>query len=443
MKGCVILAAGNSTRMNSKLPKYLMKVAGLPLLIRNIKLLKSVGISDFIIVVNPKYKDMVKEVLRRYGIRAKLVINPYPERENGYSLFLAKDHIKEDFFVVVMADHVFSDRFIKKAVGGMGLIVDGQGLYIDREEATKVICYNGFIEDIGKNLVQYHYFDTGFFVLDRDVFKTVEKLERSHYILPMSLIVKEAKLPYYEVSGEFWMDVDTKEELKKANRYIIRLSVKSSEDGIISRFINRKISTKLSEYLINFLTPMQATLLSFALGVLSSFVAFFNPIFGAILYQISSITDGIDGEIARASLRTSKFGGYLDSILDRYVDFLFLLALATHVKELAFYPWILLAIFGSVMVSYSTERFKGEYFTSAYKIIPHLRYILGKRDERIFLTFVMVSLGFIKPLFVILAIITNLKVILTVLLIRRHSLESLKSKYREDPVFRDVVKSNR
>ena len=73
-----------------------------------------------------------------------------------------------------------------------------------------------------------------------------------------------------------------------------------------------------------------------------------------------------------------------------------------------------------VMVSYSTERFKAAYQKDAYQEIPTLRYLIGKRDERIFLTMLFCLLGKIKSLFIFMALLTNLRVLLTMYLVWRY-----------------------
>ncbi len=197
--------------------------------------------------------------------------------------------------------------------------------------------------------------------------------------------------------------------------------MKGTGDGFISRHLNRKVSLWFSERLVDKLTPNQATWLTFFIGVLSALVALFSPALGGLLYQLSSMLDGIDGEIARASMRTTKFGGYLDSVLDRYTDFLFLSALALWLKpSYNFLPWVLLAIFGSFMVSYSTERYRGAFCEDAYVVIKELRWLLGKRDERVFLIMLFCLFGWIKALFVLLAVITNVRVVLTLWLVWKH-----------------------
>jgi CDP-L-myo-inositol myo-inositolphosphotransferase len=423
MKEAVILCAGLASRMkpySQFLPKPLIRVAGREIIYRTVKLLQGEGIDRFIFVVNPDNRRTLDSFFQRLGINYELVLNDKPERENGYSLLLAEGKLREDRFVLTMGDHIYSEGFIKKALNKEGLIVDELALFTDREEATKVLCKEGRVDDIGKGLRNFNGYDTGFFILKKDIFEVARRLERVKSKLTLSDIVKEARIECSYVSGEFWTDVDTPEDVERARKEIVRTSVKGTGDGFVSRYLNRKVSLWFSEKLVEHITPNQATLMVFTIGILSSLIALFNPPLGGLLYQLSSMLDGIDGEIARASMRTTKFGGWLDSVLDRYVDFAFLSALALWLKpSLSFLPWVFLTLFGSFMVSYTTERYRGAYCEDAYKVIKALRFLLGKRDERIFLTMVFCLFGWIEMLFIVLALLTNLRTALTIYLVWR------------------------
>ncbi len=413
----VILAAGLGTRMKEKLPKALIKVAGTEMIFRMMKLLSN-HVDEFIIVVG-KSGDKIDNFLKNKGFRYKLVWNFYPERGNGYSFYLAKKFVENDErFILVMGDHVYEEEFVKKAIQGFGLIVDRNPLYVDLDEATKVKCENGRAIDIGKNLKDFDFVDTGFFILSKEIFNFAEEIVKEKDVVELKDIVKRAKIPVTEVSSYFWMDIDTKEDVKKAKRFLIRNSVKSVGDGIVARNLNRKISVRISELLVDFVTPNQMTLLSFLSGMISSVILFFNIPLAALFYQFSSIIDGCDGEIARASLKKSKVGEYVDSILDRFVDFLFLVTLA-YVSDFDRFIWLALAyaIFGSVMVSYSTEKFKAAFFEDIYKKIPKMKFLIGKRDERIFVTMIFCLLSLVKELIMLLAFWANLRVALTLLIV--------------------------
>jgi len=140
-------------------------------------------------------------------------------------------------------------------------------------------------------------------------------------------------------------------------------------DGFISKHINRKISTRISVFLVNSgldISPDEMTFLSFFIATVSACLFLLNlPLFGGIMAQVSSILDGCDGEIARLTNRTSKEGEILDSVLDRFADGLIIMAM-TILAYNTFPPLVVgksliivlgfLALMGSFSVSYSAAR---------------------------------------------------------------------------------------
>ena len=413
----VILAAGLGSRLGldrTGYPKGLLRVAGRELLLRHLILLSRYGVTEFVLVVNPRNRPHFEAFLARHpGYRVTLVENPFPERGNGYSLWCARLAVKGPF-VLTMSDHLYEENFVARALSGRGLVLDREGRYVEPAEATKVRLRDDRVEAIGKDLTEFDGFDTGFFILDPEIFEAAGRVVTRQEEVSLSEIVREAALPVTEVSGLFWTDVDTPQDLRRAERELVRASVKGSGDGWISRHLNRPLSTRLSPHLCGRLSPNQATILSFLLGLLSALVAWFNTALGGFLYQLHSVLDGVDGEIARATLQQSRFGGLLDSVLDRYVDFLFLAVLLLKVRpEGPDLLVALMALLGTVMVSYVTERFKGAYGREAYTTFPVLHYFPGKRDERIFLIFIFCLLGWLEPLFPVLAFLTQGKVLFT------------------------------
>lgn len=80
---------------------------------------------------------------------------------------------------------------------------------------------------------------------------------------------------------------------------------------------------------------------------------------GGLLLLTGGLMDALDGELARVSGRTSRFGALLDASLDRYAEFALFFgagAFALHSNDY----WTLAAaagaLCGSVMVSYSRAR---------------------------------------------------------------------------------------
>lgn len=117
--------------------------------------------------------------------------------------------------------------------------------------------------------------------------------------------------------------------LDQAARKIIRATAKPG-DGIVSQHLNRPISQAVSALLLRlaWVRPGHATALTAAIamamlaclltGTLAGLVA------GAVLFQLASIADGIDGEIARATFRSSPSGAAWDSGVDAATNLGFL-----------------------------------------------------------------------------------------------------------------------
>lgn len=110
-------------------------------------------------------------------------------------------------------------------------------------------------------------------------------------------------------------------ELDDAERRIVASTTKPS-DGIVSRKLNRPISQAISRRLLKWpgIRPIHATAVTtlLAVAMVLSLLAGGDAglIAGAVLFQAASIFDGVDGEIARATFRTSRWGAMADSLVD-------------------------------------------------------------------------------------------------------------------------------
>ena len=176
-----------------------------------------------------------------------------------------------------------------------------------------------------------------------------------------------------------------------------------STDGPVSKYLNRKISARITKMIIKYhipLTPNQVSLISFMLGILSALsYVYVNPIVAGILVQLSSIIDGVDGELARALNKTSKKGGFIDAILDRITDIAIITGLTTYIvlsgvlnPTLITYIAIV-AITGDLMVSYLHARGEASLGIHPLKIgtIPSI----ASRDVRLFIIFAGSIIGVI------------------------------------------------
>jgi len=136
----------------------------------------------------------------------------------------------------------------------------------------------------------------------------------------------------------------------------------SSLDGPVSRYLNRRASRPLAALLARTpLTPNQVSVIAalLALGA-AALIAAGATIAGGVLVQVSSIVDGVDGDLARAKRMASRFGAILDATLDRYADAAVAAGMAWYAMERQSWPQPLLvgmaATVGFLLVSYSRAR---------------------------------------------------------------------------------------
>ncbi|MFH1328652.1 MAG: archaetidylinositol phosphate synthase [Candidatus Bathyarchaeota archaeon] len=184
----------------------------------------------------------------------------------------------------------------------------------------------------------------------------------------------------------------------------IRIKLKNMSDGV-SRVL-LKVGIK----------PNVMTVIGLILSVYAAFL-YFNASsavghiwLAAIVLAVSGFSDIIDGAMARLSNNVTAFGGFLDSVLDRYADSIVIFGIifgtATNSSTLGISTivWGIIAIFGSIIVSYT--RAKADSLGVQLSGIG-----IAERPERI-LILIATSI-FLRPdigIFII-AILTNITVL--------------------------------
>lgn len=92
------------------------------------------------------------------------------------------------------------------------------------------------------------------------------------------------------------------------------------------------------------------------------FIAQGRTVIGALWFLFALPMDALDGAVARAMKRTSRFGAMLDSTLDRYADGFIFAALSYYFAVNNQFNMLLLAqaaLIGSLLVSYTRARAEG------------------------------------------------------------------------------------
>jgi hypothetical protein len=134
-----------------------------------------------------------------------------------------------------------------------------------------------------------------------------------------------------DAGGRDWSYLGHRNDIARCTRQLFR-STGKSQDGFISRFIDRPLSRSLSRLLVSLpLLPNQWTLLLMAVPVAGAIFVirgdYLGFAIGAILFYLHSVLDGCDGEIARVKYLESDSGSKLDGLCDRLTTLSFAVGL--------------------------------------------------------------------------------------------------------------------
>lgn len=107
-------------------------------------------------------------------------------------------------------------------------------------------------------------------------------------------------------------------------------------------------------------TPNQVTLMAAVVGVAAGILFMFDQwLAGAIAVFVSMVLDGLDGEVARRKDMKSRYGAFLDTMMDRVVDTTVVLGVAySSAKLYGDTAWIvgfLAAVYACVLSSYTRK----------------------------------------------------------------------------------------
>jgi choline kinase len=230
----IILAAGDGDRLGTLTairPKVLLPVNGKGQLIRYpIEALAAAGVYDIAIVVG-YLGDKVIEMLGTgsdFGVRLQYIRNSDYLGGNAISVYKAREWALGEPVVLCMGDHLIDGEIVKHLLGKQPfnetLCVDyTPAHHHELAEATKVTVDSvGYIKDIGKDLVYWDALDTGVFLLTENFFQALNELVQYYGTdIEISdvirfLVSRGHHFDTCDVSGCFWADVDTKEDLDMA-----------------------------------------------------------------------------------------------------------------------------------------------------------------------------------------------------------------------------------
>jgi len=129
-------------------------------------------------------------------------------------------------------------------------------------------------------------------------------------------------------------------------------------------------------------------------------------VWAGVVVICAGLFDMVDGRVARATKQVTLFGGFFDSVVDRYSDLALYMGLLVYYSSInrPFYI-VLTAIVmtGSVMISYSRAR--------AENSIPKCKVGFLERPERVVLIIIGALFGVMAQVLWVIAVLSNLTVV--------------------------------
>jgi choline kinase/phosphatidylglycerophosphate synthase len=372
----VIIAAGKATRMaphSFVTPKSLMEIeSGLPIIKFVIEQLRKAGIQDIVVVVRKENSHHFNKITDGF----KIVEIDYEEEFGNLYSALVGGRTINDGFLLLMSDHVFEVEMVRRILNkaektdkAFVLCLDKEPSLKAAEEGLKILIDGGKVAKTGKDLLPVYGIDTGIIYCGPRAISYLSGVAEKHgkncsIKDALNLAVEKNDVDFVDVTGLLWQDVDTLEDLEKAREIyweILKRDIAKTSDGIVSRYINRQISSRISIQLYRsgiFINPDIISITGFLIACIGgAAIILGHLIIGGLLVQASSIIDGIDGEIARLFKKPSIRGGVLDLLLDRIADIFIVIAIVVSSWPVGVLEGVasLMAAANVVLVNYATQ----------------------------------------------------------------------------------------
>jgi choline kinase len=229
---CLIIAAGQGTRLRSLAPsKPLASVGGTPLIEHVARLAKAGGATAFVVVTGygaERVEAFLPGLAERVGAPVESVHNPDWDRPNGLSVLAAAGRLDSDF-ALLMSDHLFDPAILARAMSarrpGAELVLaadyDIANPALDLDDATKLdVDPDGRIRRVGKEIGGYNAIDTGIFIATPALFGAIRAAVAAGGSGSLSEGVQSladrgtAFAP--DIEGRWWIDVDDEAAWRRA-----------------------------------------------------------------------------------------------------------------------------------------------------------------------------------------------------------------------------------
>lgn len=314
IRQAVIVATTQAVVSGIPSPAGSVRVGGISLLKRAILTLSKQGVERF--VVATRHATQRVELQRDSAI-ADLDVTWVQSRDEGASdgdaVMAAADHLRPGRFLVVPADRVFEPR-----IAGSLLERSGAGV-------CAAVQSNDALQPIATPEGGVGY--TGLFTADGALLRELAQRNGDRRALELHLVLgaiaARGALHTVDVGTAYCQPVRDKATRATANKILLD-ALRKPVDGLVARHINRNFSLFITRFVKDTpIRPNHITGVSLAVAVLGGVMSawatptsMFWLIAGAAMWQLASMLDGVDGELARLKFSGSKLGEWLDTLSD-------------------------------------------------------------------------------------------------------------------------------
>lgn len=278
------------------------RVAGVPVIVRSIMTLAQAGLSQITLLVAPPQREKIERFLRRYSKlrQPNLEIIDYDEPYRVSPDIIEQLSKGMDEGCLIMNANFLFETDLVKLISQVA------------PQDEVILCVEGVhplpVISAGPNSFKKLALFTA--QRPRSVESCLKFLVENN---PNKIVQKPTSINTFLIRRH--------REKAVAEKFLTE-SIRHSTTGPIAKYINKRISLPISLFLSKlWVSPNSITAFNIIIGVFSGvFVAdghrYDVILLGAALFQIASIIDGCDGEVAKLTFRCSKFGQYIDSISD-------------------------------------------------------------------------------------------------------------------------------
>lgn len=232
----VILAAGKGTRMpeiTAKRPKCLIEIGKTTILDRQIKLLSKHLIKKIYVVIGYKSNQVKTKIDEKKNV--EMIYNKeYATTDNIYSLYLTRDKVKGFEFLLLNGDVLFEKKILKKLnLEKESDIVPVDSRYYDLE-SLKIKEKRGMAVEIlpktaskkesnGSTIGMFKFSSKASTILFEEIEKIVKNgITDKWFEFALNKIFSKTKMNVVDIKGLKWIEVDTYNDVKKAQELFSR-----------------------------------------------------------------------------------------------------------------------------------------------------------------------------------------------------------------------------